>query len=84
LQAEGERLSPEDVKSRLQEAYRHLEEALPADIRAIYLGTVGANNGSQGNGEDEDEILLDQVFAPDQPSADRSYLQLMVQGKAAL
>lgn len=84
LQAEGERLSPEDVKSCLQEAYRHLEEALPADIRAIYLGTVGANNGSQGNGEDEDEILLDQVFAPDQPSADRSYLQLMVQGKAAL
>jgi hypothetical protein len=38
LQAEGERISPAEVKERLQVAYRNLELALPQDIRAIYLG----------------------------------------------
>lgn len=38
LQAEGERMSPTEVKERLQVAYRNLEMALPQDIRAIYLG----------------------------------------------
>ncbi|HEY9880406.1 MAG TPA: sigma-70 family RNA polymerase sigma factor, partial [Leptolyngbyaceae cyanobacterium] len=38
LQAEGERISPAQVRERLQIAYRNLEAALPQDIRAIYLG----------------------------------------------
>jgi DNA-directed RNA polymerase specialized sigma24 family protein len=38
LQAEGERISAAGVRERLQTAYRNLEAALPADIRAIYLG----------------------------------------------
>jgi hypothetical protein len=37
LQAEGERISPGEVRERLQTAYRNLEAALPQDIRAIYL-----------------------------------------------
>ncbi len=37
LQAEGENLSPVEVKMRLREGYKMLEDALPADIREIYL-----------------------------------------------
>ena len=37
LQAEGERLSPQDVQADLVEAYQSLERAIPADIKAIYL-----------------------------------------------
>jgi len=39
LQAEGERLSPAEVRVKLQEGYRLLETELPDDIRTIYLGT---------------------------------------------
>lgn len=42
LQAEGERMSPVQVRVRLQEAYRVLEAALPDDIRAIYLEQFAA------------------------------------------
>jgi hypothetical protein len=38
LQAEGERIAPAEVANFLQEGYRMLEDKLPADIRAIYLG----------------------------------------------
>lgn len=38
LQAEGEKISPQQVANFLQEGYRMLEDKLPADIRAIYLG----------------------------------------------
>lgn len=38
LQAEGEKISPQQVANLLQEGYRMLEDKLPADIRAIYLG----------------------------------------------
>ncbi|MBW4560248.1 MAG: sigma-70 family RNA polymerase sigma factor [Mojavia pulchra JT2-VF2] len=38
LQAEGENLTPVDVANFLQEGYRMLEDKLPGDIRAIYLG----------------------------------------------
>jgi Sigma-70, region 4 len=38
LQAEGEQISPAEVASSLQEGYQMLEDKLPADIRAIYLG----------------------------------------------
>ncbi|MEO0759849.1 MAG: sigma-70 family RNA polymerase sigma factor [Cyanobacteria bacterium J06648_16] len=37
LQAEGTRISPEQVRQQLTQAYRLLESALPEDIRAIYL-----------------------------------------------
>ncbi|MCC5638272.1 sigma-70 family RNA polymerase sigma factor [Nostoc sp. CHAB 5844] len=38
LQAEGERIAPAEVANFLQSGYRMLEDKLPADIRAIYLG----------------------------------------------
>ncbi|MBW4512581.1 MAG: sigma-70 family RNA polymerase sigma factor [Scytonematopsis contorta HA4267-MV1] len=38
LQAEGEAIAPGEVAIFLQEGYRMLEEKLPTDIRAIYLG----------------------------------------------
>ncbi len=38
LQAEGERLSPAEVRVKLQEGYHLLETELPDDIRTIYLG----------------------------------------------
>ena len=38
LQAEGESITPAEVANFLQEGYRMLEEKLPTDIRAIYLG----------------------------------------------
>ncbi|BCL36955.1 sigma-70 family RNA polymerase sigma factor [Nostoc sp. MS1] len=38
LQAEGEKVTPAEVANFLQEGYRMLEDKLPADIRAIYLG----------------------------------------------
>jgi Sigma-70, region 4 len=37
LQAEGDSISPAEVKVRLQEGYELLEENLPEDVRAIYL-----------------------------------------------
>lgn len=37
LQAEGERINPEQVSLRLTTAYKQLESALPKDIRDIYL-----------------------------------------------
>lgn len=37
LQAEGEQLSPQDVRSELKIAYQSLERAIPEDVRAIYL-----------------------------------------------
>lgn len=38
LQAEGEAIAPIDVANFLQEGYRMLEDKLPTDVRAIYLG----------------------------------------------
>lgn len=37
LQAEGERISPAEVRTQLKEAYGLLEKALPDDVRSIYL-----------------------------------------------
>ncbi len=37
LQAEGENVSPNDVRQLLAKAYTALEEALPEDIRDIYI-----------------------------------------------
>ncbi|MGL5081357.1 MAG: sigma-70 family RNA polymerase sigma factor [Microcoleaceae cyanobacterium] len=38
LQAEGESISPNEVKALLSQGYQHLHHSLPDDIRAIYLG----------------------------------------------
>jgi hypothetical protein len=38
LQAEGEAIAPTEVANFLQEGYRMLEDKLPADLCAIYLG----------------------------------------------
>lgn len=40
LQAEGEFLSPAEVKQALTEAYHQLERVLPQDISEIYLGQL--------------------------------------------
>ena len=40
LQAEGEMVTPTEVKQRLDEAYQELETALPEDISEIYLGKI--------------------------------------------
>lgn len=37
LQAEGEDLEVEQVQPKLRYAYRHLQDALPEDIRTIYM-----------------------------------------------
>ncbi|MDA0266072.1 MAG: sigma-70 family RNA polymerase sigma factor [Cyanobacteria bacterium] len=42
LQAEGEQITPVAVANRLRVACRHLAEALPEDIRQIYLPTQPA------------------------------------------
>ncbi len=47
LQAEGERISPAEVKVKLLEGYKLLEMELPNDIRVIYLGE-GENNPFMG------------------------------------
>ncbi|MGQ9873133.1 RNA polymerase sigma factor [Leptodesmis sp.] len=46
LQAEGDAMSPTEVRVRLQEGYRLLEESLPEDVRAIYLA---GNTWTQDN-----------------------------------
>ena len=38
LQAEGEVLSPAEVRELLQSGLKQLQQALPGDIRAIYFG----------------------------------------------
>jgi len=37
LRAEGETMSPSEVRSQIQEGYRLLETMLPDDVRTIYL-----------------------------------------------
>jgi hypothetical protein len=38
LQAEGERMTPAEISVRLRQAAQSLEQALPSDIRQLYLG----------------------------------------------
>lgn len=58
LQAEGARISPAEVQTKLRAAYRSLEETLPADIRAIYLQDYLADIP-----ENEDDVLLDDLIS---------------------
>lgn len=57
LQAEGERITALGVRERLAAAYQELEEALPADIRAIYLD--GPLSGRMATAHDELDPVLD-------------------------
>lgn len=55
LQAEGEVISPAEVKVQLQEGYQRLEEVVPEDIKAIYLQQEPKSDASE-------EALADSVF----------------------
>ncbi|NJL22518.1 MAG: sigma-70 family RNA polymerase sigma factor, partial [Leptolyngbyaceae cyanobacterium SM1_3_5] len=44
LQAEGEVISPKQVREQLRSSYAQLEAALPDDIRAIYLENHSLND----------------------------------------
>lgn len=58
LQAEGEYISPNEVKSELQKGYRGLEAALPEDIRTIYLSdeNLGRLQAALGAGSLEPDL----------------------------
>ncbi len=47
LQAEGEVISPAQVRSQLQKGYQLLDAALPEDIRQIYLAEVPTYSKAQ-------------------------------------
>lgn len=52
LQAEGEVISPAEVKTQLQVGYEQLQQVLPEDIRAIYLDQhVGGGDRSDAGTE---------------------------------
>jgi len=55
LQAEGEYISPAEVRLQLRAAYRQLEEFIPDDVQEIYLGGRGfdpSTNSTPGQGRD--------------------------------
>lgn len=58
LQAEGEVISPAEVRVQLQEGYRLLEATLPEDVRTIYQ--IG-NSGSQGDNTEVDTAYENRV-----------------------
>ena len=55
LQAEGTRISPEQVRQQLTQAYRLLDSALPEDIRAIYFSADATSTAA----DDDLSDLLD-------------------------
>jgi DNA-directed RNA polymerase specialized sigma24 family protein len=46
LQAEGEVISPTEVKTQLQQGYQQLETVLPEDIRSIYLDGTSSSRAA--------------------------------------
>lgn len=59
LQAEGETISPADVRVWLQQGYYQLEAALPEDIRQIYLHQEsGQRPQSSAQGTQPTEVLF--------------------------
>ncbi len=57
LQAEGEQLSPAQVREKLGLAYQHLEASLPDDIRTIYLGYSHSQPPSDSEADGLDKLL---------------------------
>lgn len=62
LQAEGERITPTQVKERLQAAYQQLQSALPADIQGIYLDDWAAFEGTMSSDSAAFEASLDELM----------------------
>ncbi|MGG6267870.1 RNA polymerase sigma factor [Leptolyngbya sp. AN03gr2] len=62
LQAEGEQISPDEIKTQLQEGYRVLEKLLPEDIRTIYLGGNSREQESVSELEADDASLEELEF----------------------
>ncbi|GAP96523.1 RNA polymerase sigma factor [Leptolyngbya sp. NIES-2104] len=62
LQAEGEQISPDEIKAQLQEGYRLLEKLLPEDIRTIYLGGNSREQESVSELEADDASLEELEF----------------------
>lgn len=58
LQAEGERLSPAQVRQLLSQSYQMLEARLPSDIRQIYLQEDGETEAEDRTG---DLVLSDSI-----------------------
>jgi hypothetical protein len=56
LQAEGEVISPSEVKLQLEATYRELEVVLPEDISAIYLNRISQGRAAQGDEPDLSDI----------------------------
>lgn len=56
LQAEGEVISPAEVKTQLQQGYQQLEAVLPDDIRTIYLDNESVNQSSARQAITEREL----------------------------
>ncbi len=61
LQAEGEFLSPSEVKQALAEAYHRFERVLPEDISEIYLGQLPGRSEyiEVSDRDDNDQDLFD-------------------------
>ncbi|MGC9527733.1 MAG: sigma-70 family RNA polymerase sigma factor [Limnospira sp.] len=57
LQAEGEAISPREVRELLERGYRILETTLPEDIRAIYLGESMAEPSPEGGNAENASAL---------------------------
>lgn len=64
LQAEGEQVSPAQVKAHLQDGYQTLEKLLPEDIRTIYLGghSIQQESANKVEAGDLDDRLEDLEF----------------------
>ena len=58
LQAEGEAISPSEVRVLLERGYRILETTLPEDIRAIYLGEAIAEPTPEGGNTENASALI--------------------------
>ncbi len=62
LRAEGEQLSAAEVRQTLDRAYQRLEEALPEDIRIIYLNSLPAEESALAEATPLSDDLLEGVF----------------------
>ncbi|QQE66802.1 hypothetical protein GFS31_35050 [Leptolyngbya sp. BL0902] len=62
LRAEGDQISAADVRQTLDQAYRRLEEALPEDIRIIYLNHQPPQESEVSGADALDDDLLEGVF----------------------
>lgn len=59
LQAEGEQVSPDEIKAHLQDGYRSLEKLLPEDIRTIYLGGNSREQASVSKEADDASLEIE-------------------------